>query len=895
MVELDPRLVALADEGHFRVTSGVGGTHNPGSLHGKGLAIDIDHRGVDFEDLKRRVTAIGGRVLDERTRPAGQKVWGGPHFHIELPEKAATKAIEVGSIAKQIERPDIDPRNYTMGELLDLTISGQGFPVERPRTKAAVVPDVDIKRPEVKRNLEADRMLEDLNNRVRARIAREAEQQAEQQPVDVGIFTELAAGAANPLTGFSRDVAARELAGRPAFEIGQFAGNVIGFLGGGLIGGVPGTIGAGAGLSGAAELQRQRLAGEQADVGKAIGAGVIGGGLSALPVFGKGLSAFPRIGINAAIQGGAEAAGSVVQQAIEQGTLTPEIDLARTATQGLIGTAGGGVTGLAGTRAPKLPERAIEQALEARPATQPRAAVVPEATPVEITTPSVKKTIELESTIDLKKPREKVIEQEAVQPFAIPAEPQVRVVGYKAKPATPEVPRGEKAPSQGADAAFYDLGTNPADEGALTAAREALPGYGDENLRAIGQRVRQAYDGLDGDDVIPGGMVRRVIDPAELPQERVQGFRPKPQTPETVIAQGRKLRGNRENMILQGTEGSIIKDQAAYKALKQRLKELPTLGENRSTNLEAFTPELVNQRLLEQQQIINSGEVYVGTQKQIAALERDIAKMQSGRVSPKDFNAIRNRAIDMDLRIEKRNIHDQLNQVHPSLRDAWELDFDEATGRGRQKAGKAVTLQEVEQYLNDTEYNMAKTLEVVAQNDGRIRLDADTEITGATSRVGEKELSPIGFVKTKDNYVSVIGYNENGHIAQYYITPKPNGDGRFSRINKIGDPLNEFGFRGEFANIYKGIREFGIDDIMSRPVRSDGLRTSEAMQIADRASALASRADIMAANPKFAKILDDFRKNPRAATVETVKDMEELLRTDAKLLKKMCTLLGKVS
>lgn len=1036
MVELDPRLLALAKENQYRITSGTGGTHNVGSLHGSGLAIDIDHRGVDFNQLQQRVKAVGGRVLDERTRPKGQKVWGGPHFHIELPKQAAQKAIEVGQLAKQVERPEIDPRDYSMNELLDLAITGQGFPKTKPAIKAISVPTSEIKRPEVKQAVEADQQVQQFLSNVDDRIAREAAQKA-QQPApsaDVGILTELGAGFANPLTGYTRDVAAQNLAGRPAYEIGQLAGNLTGFLGGGLIGGVPGTVATGAALSGGAELQRQRLAGEQTNVGKALGAGAIGGGLSALPVFGAGGSALRRTALNAAVQGGAEAAGSVVQQGIEQGTFTPNIDIGRTITQAGIGGAGGGLAGALGTRAPKLPEKA----LEARPSLYaPRVELAPEALPVQPRTPSVRETLELGNTIEVPtagSPRREVVQTPAVepQPFAVPAEPVVRDVDYTpettgklqpelspeqqqslvdleaqkqarlnqareggspsatgrtnenqqtavsfeaskrkreivqgdslqlvegglteqeliakrqkletnytgkpvivdgqtgtvenvafgkvkvrldngqtvslkpvdVKPAetlpplkADKPPRPPKAPKDGVDAAFYDLGTNPADERALAAAREALPGYGDENLKAIGQRVRQAYDGLDGQDVIPGSIVKKAIQPEVPPSEAVQGMKPKPKTPEQVINDGKMLRGDRAAMEAQGVQGSIVKNRAEYKALRDYQKSLPSIGANRATNFEALTPDVVTQRLREQLMLIESGTV--GTNQMLrASIPRSLERLESGNITPAQFRKAQRDMVDMDLRIEKQNVQDQINQVHPSLRDAWELEYDEKTGVGRQKSSKVLTLAEVEDALTDDQYNLAKTLEVVADNDGRIRLDADTEITGATSRVGEKELSPIGFMRTKDNYVAVQGYNEEGHLVNYYITPKPNENGQFSKINRLGDVVNQPAFRGEYANIYKGIREFNIDDIMSRPVRADGRRTSELLEAAGRVSELAKRADIMAANPQFAKKLQDFMDNPRAATVKTVNDMEELLKTDPKLLKRMCTLLGKVS
>lgn len=70
------------------ITSETGGQHNPGSLHYQGRAIDVRSRGLTDEviaALQKAAAELGIRLRDERTRPAGQGVWGGPHLHLEVP------------------------------------------------------------------------------------------------------------------------------------------------------------------------------------------------------------------------------------------------------------------------------------------------------------------------------------------------------------------------------------------------------------------------------------------------------------------------------------------------------------------------------------------------------------------------------------------------------------------------------------------------------------------------------------------------------------------------------------------------------------------------------------------------------------------------------------------
>ncbi len=79
-------MVRLAHKHGLTVTSTTGGRHNRGSLHGRGRAIDVRTRGVSSARLNafmRDARAHGYQVLDERRRPPGQKVWSGPHIHIQ--------------------------------------------------------------------------------------------------------------------------------------------------------------------------------------------------------------------------------------------------------------------------------------------------------------------------------------------------------------------------------------------------------------------------------------------------------------------------------------------------------------------------------------------------------------------------------------------------------------------------------------------------------------------------------------------------------------------------------------------------------------------------------------------------------------------------------------------
>jgi hypothetical protein len=141
-----PSLVDFAKGKGFTVTSTTGGRHNAGSAHYAGRAADIRTRDKSPEDIERLMSeaqGMGLRVRDERARPRGQRVWGGPHLHLEVggsPPVKQPESFDYASIAKPLETFADAPARDSVPTLKEADVPVTDTLQRTPATLPAPVP-----------------------------------------------------------------------------------------------------------------------------------------------------------------------------------------------------------------------------------------------------------------------------------------------------------------------------------------------------------------------------------------------------------------------------------------------------------------------------------------------------------------------------------------------------------------------------------------------------------------------------------------------------------------------------------------------------------------------------------------------------------------------------------
>jgi len=180
------RLTGFAQERGLTVTSTKGGRHNPGSQHYQGNAVDVrtkDQPDDYISDVMKQAAALGYRVRDERTRPAGQKEWGGPHLHLEgTPEAAQFDGMP--DPMKYVKKPSAPVTEEQRVKEQNALLQSKRPPVA-PEGSGAVNREFDKLRRPAFQSIVADVLANQEAEKTRGQIATEQAVQRNRGTVDI--------------------------------------------------------------------------------------------------------------------------------------------------------------------------------------------------------------------------------------------------------------------------------------------------------------------------------------------------------------------------------------------------------------------------------------------------------------------------------------------------------------------------------------------------------------------------------------------------------------------------------------------------------------------------------------------------------------------------------------
>lgn len=199
---------------------------------------------------------------------------------------------------------------------------------------------------------------------------------------------------------------------------------------------------------------------------------------------------------------------------------------------------------------------------------------------------------------------------------------------------------------------------------------------------------------------------------------------------------------------------------------------------------------------------------------------------------------------------ERKALRDDYGKLHGNVRELLDAGWDGQATTVMQKPvdpAKQLHLADVEANLTDKTKPIAEKINQALENGQSVRLEHQAEITGSTNqavtvtakgnvKVATTTFTPTHFSKTTkivnggpSEYVAVHGYNDAGHMRQYYLD-SPEG----SQILKVGKILDNEANIGIVPNVELGPRSIKVADILKKaPDVTEGVLTSEALKAAE--------------------------------------------------------------
>lgn len=877
-------LSQFAAERKFRITSGRGGRHNPGSKHYQGEAIDIDHRGVDYNRLLADAQSRGFRVLDERTRPPGQAVWGGPHFHIEYVGKPKTAKVQRPQISKSRPAPVAAPQmsvdfGRPLGQVLQTGPDGitRRLPekpvniapqVESAARQAVNVSPVKLQAPQPAQ-VQAGAQDEDpafkALSSMLAQVGESQQAQAPASPQEAG---------PNELESFWNSALNTGSAGflnlRSKPGIGQTAGQIAGPLVGSLAAAAlaPETgfaslalPAAYLGLTGAGSTAREQLnrTGRVDNPMAVASSGLTNAALGALGPLGKGLRLLPRVGLNAGVNAATNAGQDAIQQAAEQRSLTPRLDIGRTGQAAAIGAGlGGGLSAFVKGK-PQADLRRSEVAAP-EPGTSYHGFVdskgneISEARLDRTPTPAaIQPQMMADKAPEMQDAWQKRTQPDQAPEIIDPRYPQEQPLpGYKTEEADAGVQvatRASKRPQLKVEPVSAPMGEtvpvrDPNKPPSMLVDAQGRP-MADSNPQLMSGRDKallRAEEIASKPDAEPGRANLQPERPMKAPAAGRPGVSERPQL-EIPGRAGPDTSGQLEVPGRPGMapETSQILDAAGRPAERPQLAPEPAAPEAPPVESKPMdTPagsytDTINELLKD------TGLDLAGVRKLKADMDTRDALLKGTFKNGRNPEAVR-------LRKEFKTLKERWKGLDANIQELAGVKFDPETGMGNQRVGEnALRYDQVASYLNtDKGRQVAEQYHQAMQNGTRLRERYVAEHAGASREVATKgkggrvhvavtEFSPTHFGLQDVTYpggprrvVVAHGYNQRGHYAMRYLEPSAKG----SHVQQVLSVTDTPAFKGPVANVMRGPEQFSVSDLLARGARTERgfVKTSEAIR-----------------------------------------------------------------
>jgi len=337
------------------------------------------------------------------------------------------------------------------------------------------------------------------------------------------------------------------------------------------------------------------------------------------------------------------------------------------------------------------------------------------------------------------------------------------------------------------------------------------------------------------------------------------------------------LVGDLDTMIAQGMRGSgfnsLDEAKAYFKTYQEQFQgaapprqdlramsadipdaQVPTMASQYRTALETGmvqAPQSYVKRFLERADLAQKGEL---TKAQMGAIKADFMMLEH---------------------YKQQGLYEQtLGSLHPHLKELLKTDVDPATGVAQQlplNQGNSVPVLPLDQAMAQAAsvVDLKRILPAMqlwdesARNGTKAMLSYVADIAGPRGGIQDKGLvTPLGFAVTKKGVIGV-GYNRDGHIANYYFNRTAEG----SMMTKLA-PSDEPGFTGMYPSVYETPGVFDAGAWLARkPQPPSIMNTSQAklfVKVLENAKRLGATAEL---TDDVRALIDKTIKQGRAAEV----------------------------